>query len=303
MSAGAASLYGVDFPQGAALKVLVAEDDPFLRMILVKLLTGAVDLRVADNGQEAWRRFHADPPDVLVMDWMMPGLDGLNVCRRVKAEAHFCYVILLSAKDAMDDTVDALECGADAYLVKPVEPRELFARIRAGARIVAAHRKVMDDSRLDALTGLGNRRAFDESLAAEAARADRNGRPFCLVLGDLDGFKAINDRQGHLVGDEVLAAIGRTCAETIRQGDRAYRLGGDEFAVILSDCPEQKGQVCVTRLMEAVSHLRVAPILEPVGMSLGVAAFEPGQSMTVAALVRQADERMYQAKRSVRRLV
>ena len=296
-----ASPYGADFPQGTALKVLVAEDDPSLRMILGKLLGEVVTLRLAEDGLDAWQQFEASPPDLLVTDWMMPGMDGLDLCRRVKMASNFCYVILMTAKDALDDKVDALEGGADEYLVKPVDPRELFARIRAGARIVAAHRKLTDESRSDKLTGLGNRRAFDEALASEAARSERSGRPFCLLIGDVNDFKCVNDTYGHAVGDEVLAAIGQALAQTVRKGDTAYRLGGDEFAVILPDCPEQGGRECLGRLTKAVESFRASAICAPVGMSLGVAVFEPGLATTLDSLIKLADERMYQAKRCARK--
>jgi len=297
MSASAVSPYGADFPQGTALKVLVAEDDPMLRMILVKMLTGTVDLQVAEDGLQAWQRFEANPPDLLVSDWMMPGMDGLALCRLVKSVPQFCYVILMTAKDTLDDKVDALECGADEYLVKPVEPRELFARIRAGARIVALNRKLSDDSRTDKLTGLRNRRAFDEALASEAARSERSGRPFCLLIGDVDDFKSVNDTYGHAVGDDVLAAISRMIEQAIRKGDTAYRLGGDEFAVILPECPETGGRECLGRMVKAVEGFRVSAMRGPVGLSLGVAVFEPGQSATLDSLIRRADEHMYSTKR------
>jgi diguanylate cyclase (GGDEF)-like protein len=292
-----ASPYGADFPQGAALKVLVAEDDPSLRLILGKLLGGVVTLRLAEDGLDARQQFEADPPDLLVTDWMMPRMDGLELCRLVKSAPQFCYVILMTAKDALDDKVDALESGADEYLVKPVEPRELFARIRAGARIVALNRKLSDDSRTDKLTGLRNRRAFDEALASEAARSERSGRPFCLLIGDIDDFKSVNDTYGHAVGDEVLAAISRLIEQAIRKGDTAYRLGGDEFAVILPDCPEAGGQDCLGRLAKAVEGFTAPSTRAPLGMSLGMAAFEPGRSTTLDALIRRADERMYGRKR------
>src|SRR6266496_3130316 len=111
-----------------SLKILVAEDDPMLRMILTKLLSGVGEVRLTADGVEAWELYQSDPPDILLSDWMIPNMSGLELCRRAKASADFCYVILITARDALDDKVSALECGADEYLVKPVHPRELWAR-------------------------------------------------------------------------------------------------------------------------------------------------------------------------------
>ena len=280
-------------------KILVAEDDPMLRMILSKLLSGSVDLRLAVDGVEAWKQYQADPPDILLSDWMMPNMSGLELCRRVKALPDFCYVILITARDALDDKVSALDCGADEYLVKPVHPRELRARIKAGARILAQQRSLEMENRTDRLTGLKNRRAFEEALSYEMAKADRAGKPFCLLLGDVNRFKSINDQYGHQVGDSVLCAVGSTMIQALRKIDMVFRLGGDEFAAILPECPSAGGQHCLTRIHSAVGDLRFPDITEPVGISLGIGVFDPTDPVSAEALVMEADKDMYQAKRSM----
>jgi diguanylate cyclase (GGDEF)-like protein len=299
MTANGETVTANEVSEGGALKILVAEDDPMLRMILTKLLSGMADLRLAADGVEAWKQYQADPPDILLSDWMMPNMSGLELCRRVKASADFCYVILITARDALDDKINALDCGADEYLVKPVHPRELWARIKAGARILASHRSLAAENRTDGLTGLKNRRAFEEALPYEMAKADRAGKPFCLVLGDVNRFKSINDQYGHQVGDHVLKAVGAAMTETLRKIDVVFRLGGDEFAAILPECPYQGGRQCLTRLTAAIAGLRVPELNEPIGVSLGLALFDPTDPVPTDALVRQADQEMYQAKRAV----
>lgn len=288
-----------DFPQDPFLKVLLADDDPLSRLILTKLLAGKVDLRLASDGAAAWEEYQRDQPDLLLSDWMMPGMNGLELCRRVKASGSFCYVVLITAREELDDKVGALDCGADEYLVKPVNPRELWARIRAGSRIVAAHRHLAAENRTDGLTLLKNRRAFEEEISYEMDVADRTGKPFCLVLGDVNRFKAINDQYGHQVGDRVLVSVGAAMTETLRKVDLVFRLGGDEFAALLPDCPLRGGELCVSRLEAAVAALRFPEIEGTVTTSFGLAVFEPRIPMTVEELMREADEQMYQAKRTV----
>jgi len=228
---------------------------------------------------------------------MMPNMNGLDLCRLVKARPEFCYVIVMTARDALDDKVNALGDGADDYLVKPVHPRELDARINAGARICRAQRSREAESLIDGLTGLKNRRAFEETLAYEIAKADRAGKPFCLVMGDVNRFKAINDQYGHQVGDKVLAAVGHVMTESLRKVDLLYRLGGDEFAAILPECPRVGGENCLLRLKKAVTSLRVAEMPETVGISLGLAMFDPSSPVPMDVLIREADKEMYLSKR------
>jgi two-component system cell cycle response regulator len=286
-----------EVPPKPDLKILVAEDDPNLRIILNKQLGGMAQLRLAVDGADAWKQYQEDPPDILLSDWMMPNMSGLDLCRMVKALPDFCYVILMTARDALDDKVNALDCGADEYLVKPVHPRELSARIKAASRILDKHQTLSAESRIDGLTGLKNRRAFEEALPYEMAKADRAGKPFCLVMGDVNRFKAINDQYGHQVGDKVLSAVGHVMTESLRKVDFLYRLGGDEFAAILPECPRGGGEKCLVRLKNAVTGLRVTEMPESVGISLGLAIFDPSSPVAMDVLIREADQQMYLSKR------
>ncbi len=284
-------------PQKPELKILVAEDDPNLRIILNKQLAGKGQLRLAVDGADAWKQYQEDPPDILLSDWNMPNMSGLDLCRKVKAVPGRCYVILMTARDALDDKVDALDYGADDYLVKPVHPRELDARIKAAARICEAQQSLAAESRLDGLTGLKNRRAFEEALPYEIAKADRAGKPFCLVMGDVNRFKDVNDQYGHQVGDKVLAAVGGVMTQSLRKIDFMYRLGGDEFAAILPECPRTGGENCLLRLKKAVTALRVDEMPEAVVISWGLAVFDPLSPVAMDVLIREADQEMYLSKR------
>jgi two-component system cell cycle response regulator len=296
-----------ELPPGTTLKILVAEDDPMLRMILTKQLSGMADVRLCADGVEAWKLYQEDPPDILLSDWMMPRMSGLELCRRVKGLSDGCYVILITARDALDDKVDALDCGADEYLVKPVHHRELLARIKAGARIHTKHRSLATENlslstenRTDGLTGLKNRRSFEETLSYEMAKADRAGKPFCLLLGDVNRFKSINDQYGHQVGDRVLVAVGAIMADTLRKIDMVFRLGGDEFAAILPECNCEGANKALARVKSAVTGLRFPEMADPVGISLGLAIFDPADAVPADILIEKADKDMYEAKRAIK---
>jgi len=291
-----------DLPPGTIWKILVAEDDPDARILLTKQLSGKpeLDVRLAADGVEAWKLYQEDPPDILLSDWMMPRMSGLELCRRVKGLSDGCYVILITARDALDDKVGALEYGADEYLVKPVHPRELLARINAGARIRSKHLSLAAEGRTDGLTALRNRRSFEEMLSYEMAKADRAGKPFCLLLGDVNRFKSINDEYGHQVGDRVLVAVGAAMTDALRKIDIVFRLGGDEFAAILPDCPYEGGVNCLARVKSVVAALSFSEMTEAVGISLGLAIFDPTAPVPADMLIEKADKEMYEAKRAMK---
>jgi two-component system cell cycle response regulator len=192
--------------------VLIAEDDPIFRRILESWFK-RWDYRVTavDNGMDAWEVLQReDGPQMAVLDWMMPGMDGIELCRRIRSrdQGPYCYVVLLSAKDDKQDVVAGLEAGADDYLTKPFDVDELRARVRAGKRIldlqtalILAHDDLQFAAAHDPLTGLWNRGAILDLLKREVSRRQRNGDPLGVIMSDIDYFKKINDTHGHLVGD------------------------------------------------------------------------------------------------------
>lgn len=226
------------------MRVLIADDDDVMRHILEASLTKwGYETVVARNGLEAWRILQAnDAPRLAILDWIMPGMDGLEVCREIrKAEdTPYIYLLLLTAKHKREDVIAGMDAGADDYISKPFDPQELKVRLRAGRRIldlqaelVAARESLRYQATHDGLTGLLNRSAVLDTLRNELERANRQSIPLCLMLADFDHFKAINDTYGHTIGDAVLCEAARRMRSSIRTYDCVGRYGGEEFVFIL----------------------------------------------------------------------
>jgi two-component system, cell cycle response regulator len=276
---------------------------------------------VASDGAEAWRLFQGENVDVVVSDWMMPGMDGDELCRRVRAEpdAPYAYFILHTSLEDLGHVIKGMQAGADDYLTKPFEPDQLATRLIAADRITALHRRLAGqqaelerlnamlfaDSRHDRLTGLANRRSLDEDLERLLAQAGRSERPFSIVLWDVDRFKQFNDTAGHAAGDEVLRAVAGALAGECRSGDKAYRYGGEELLVALPEQDAEGAAAVAGRMRAAVEALGIAhPGLTPPGvvtLSGGVATFEPGDDAT--SLLFRADDALYEAKQAGRNRV
>ncbi|MHC4339048.1 MAG: GGDEF domain-containing response regulator [Planctomycetota bacterium] len=284
--------------------VLVAEDDRFYRRILAKRLEAEGHrVTLTANGGEAWEAIRLDRPNLLLSDWMMPLVDGYELCRRVKSDPKLrsIYCILLTAKDQTEDKVSALDLGADEYVVKPCDERELMAHVRRGLRTQRRTQRLEEQSITDPLTQLRNRRCLDQRMAEEVSRSRRSGTPLSLVYIDLDHFKRVNDRFGHLIGDEVLTLVGKTLHERVRLGEVAARIGGDEFAVLLPDTKEKGARAFAAWVERAIAALRLdrhgcADLA--LGCSTGCAELEAvGDS---ASLMRAADDALYRRKRERR---
>ena len=299
------------------MNVLVADDDATSRL----MLEAAIDdlghhCMVAADGDQAWKLFVDASPDVLIADRMMPGLDGLELCRRVRAHsaATYTYVILATSLGGREDVLDGMEAGADDYLTKPLDPFDLETRLVAARRDTALHAQLAEYraelNRLastDPQTGLSNRRSLEADLATLDARSRRYRRAYCVVMCDLDHFKAYNDRLGHPEGDEALRAVGAILGEQVREGDSAYRYGGEEFLLLLPEQTLESGALAAERVRRAVEGLGIAhPAASPdavVTISVGVAAFAPGDETSGAAVVAAADAALYRAKKSGRNRV
>jgi diguanylate cyclase (GGDEF)-like protein len=289
-------------------RVLVVDDEPLSRRILEQvLLSAGCDVESAADGQEALSKVRQQRPDVVVTDWQMPVMDGLTLCRILKGteETRFTHVVMLSARGETEAKVTGLETGADDYLVKPVEPVELMARVRVGLRLqkalldLAAKNEILEKLALtDPLTGLANRRAFQEALEAEVARSCRHGRPASLLFLDLDRFKQVNDDHGHAVGDEVLSGFSAVLRRGCRRGDLAARVGGEEFAVLLPMTGPVPATLVAERIRRATeAHPLGLTVAVPVTVSVGVASTgEPPEATEAAGLLRRADAALYRAK-------
>ena len=296
------------------MKILVADDDRFSRMVLCRTLRSwGYEVEEASDGVAAAEALsRPDGPQLGVVDWMMPGLDGPEVCRRVReANAEpYRYLMLLTSRNRREDLVEGLNSGADEYLSKPFDPLELQARLRIGrrlldlqAQLIEARDALHDQATRDGLTGLHNRTAILDALHEELARAARRKAGVGVLLVDLDHFKSINDTWGHLAGDAVLREASRRMEDVVRTYDRVGRYGGEEFLAVLPDCSREA-------LLEVGERVRAVVSASPVyaeGTSIPVTASVGAAWISGAcasdALVREADEALYAAKRAGRNQV
>jgi diguanylate cyclase (GGDEF)-like protein len=287
-------------------EVLVAEDDPMFRKILQSWLQSwDYKVVVATNGTEAWNILQQEhPPDLLILDWVMPGIDGMELCRRIrgKKSASYQYILIVTANDARQDVVRGLEAGADDYLTKPFDKGELRARLRVGTRILTLQEDLIrtrEDLRFqathDVLTGIWNRRAVLDLLHREIERANRLRGSVGVLLLDLDHFKKINDTYGHLTGDAVLKETAQRISQVVRSYDFVGRYGGEEFLVLLPGCDKEQAEQSGERIRLAVqANPIVAGGFEiSVTASIGATATEGGAETEVLAI---ADAALYEAK-------
>ena len=295
------------------MKVLVAEDEPVSRLRLQAFLTKwGYTVLVAADGADALRVFNRERPRLVVLDRMMPHMDGLDVCRAIRAHAAepYIYVILLTAQDDTREIVEGFEAGADDYITKPFEVQELEVRIRTGARIVelqeqliTAREQLRIEATHDSLTGLLNRAAFFEGFQKEVVRARRYQTPLALIMADIDHFKAINDQHGHPNGDRVLRETARRLRVSIRASDVIGRYGGEEFVVVAPDCGMHDALALAERFRACICAIpiEVADDSVFVTMSLGVAA--TCDMDEADRLLQAADDALYRAKHGGRNKV
>jgi two-component system, cell cycle response regulator len=289
------------------MRILIADDDLTSRTVLRGVLVRqGYEVEVTTDGESALAAMTTpSAPSVAILDWMMPGLTGPEVCRRIREAASDKppYVILLTVRGEKADIVEGLEAGADDYLSKPFDPAELRARIEVGRRMVELQARLIEArdalSHLathDPLTAILNRRAFADALHREMDREGRQDEGMALAVLDIDDFKGINDRFGHQAGDEVLCGIVGRLSHNLRSYDVLGRLGGDEFVVLANDVGQDEAIALFERVRARVAEspipTRAGPI--PVTVTAGVALWRPGQSDD--DLYTAADAALYQAK-------
>jgi diguanylate cyclase (GGDEF)-like protein len=307
-------------------RILVVDDSPAQLEQLAQVLSReGYDVRRAQDGKEAIRAVRADPPDLVLLDLVLPDMDGLEVLRIVKArkEDQFIPVIILSAKSDIDSKVRGLRIGADDFLAKPFAEAEVLARAAAMLRIKSLQdelrrarreleekqKQLEEQSITDALTSLRNRRFFDERLAEEFRRAQRYSDPVSLMMIDLDNFKAVNDRHGHPAGDTVLREAAALIRGSIREPDICARYGGEEFAVILPKTHMSGALTVAERVWRELGQKVYRTGGESghadvqVTASIGI-AFYPSKDITGPdLLLKFADEALYNAKRAGRNTI
>jgi two-component system, cell cycle response regulator len=297
-----------DYVRGS-FSVLVVDDSPVARKLVEQALpAGEYTLFVAETGKEALEIFEKHRPGLVITDWEMPDVSGIELCQRIQAmpEGSCTYIILLTGISEKAQVVKALEAGADDYLTKPFHAEELLARARVGRRTVELHREIEAKNRLleqlaltDALTGLSNRRAIEDWALRQWSGAARHGFSLWAVMADLDNFKSINDTHGHHAGDVVLKKFAQILRDHTRQSDMCARVGGEEFLVIQTHVDLEGVLTFAERIREIFSsHLFAFGTGKiHVTCSFGVAGSSAGQSPDFPRLVARADAALYVAKR------
>ncbi len=291
------------------MKALIAEDNAGFRQALERMLKKwGYDVVTAVTGIEALEILQAaDPPRLAVLDWMMPGLDGPEVCRRLREQSRepYIYILLLTAKDTAEELVEGMESGADDYLRKPVDSHELRVRLRAGRRIIDLQEELVharENLRLqatrDPLTGFWNRNAMSDILTRELKRAHRESATLSVVMADLDYFKRVNDTLGHSAGDAVLREAARRMAACVRPYDAPCRYGGEEFLIVLPGCDLAGATLRAEdiRFTMAATPFQISEGVLNVTCSLGVTASSGDAGYDGSRLIREADDALYAAK-------
>ena len=284
-------------------KILIVDDIPSNIQVLNETLRGEYRIFFATSGRDALKLAAEVQPDLILLDVMMPEMDGREVCRWLKAEPLLrdIPVVFVTAMAQEDDEATGLELGAVDYITKPFNPALVRLRVRNHLELKRQRDLLARLSSLDGLTGVANRRAFDDTLDREWRRAARAGSELALIMIDIDHFKAYNDRYGHLAGDDCLRRVARTLAATsVRPADFLARFGGEEFACVLPETDAAGARFLAEKMRRAVGELAVPHVASPsahhVSISLGVATARPSPGDLPKTLLEKADSMLYLAK-------
>ncbi len=291
------------------LKVLIADDSAVYRKVVERTLDPeSCTVLMARDGREAVEVIGREHPSIIITDWLMPDLTGIELCQHIRAQADsaYAYVILLTSNAEKDNVVKGLTAGADDYLTKPFDQGELLARVRVGMRLIDLHRQVDAKNRLleelaltDSLTGLPNRRAIEAWGARQLSGAARHGFPLWAVLIDIDHFKSVNDTYGHEAGDTVLRRFAEIVRNNTRYSDISGRIGGEEFLQVLTHSDESGVRTLVERIRSQLmtERFNLGGTRVMVTASFGAAGFQGKRAPELSALVAQADAALYRAKK------
>lgn len=293
------------------MRILIADDELISRRMLAAAL-GQMghEVLATSDGEAAWEALQREDVSLVIADWMMAQTDGIELVRRIRASDfdHYIYFILLTSRAEKRDIVTGLQAGADDYITKPFDRAELTVRVNCGTRIIDLERQLADKTRqmaemarMDGLTGIGNRRFFDESLQRYHQHSRRYRNPYSIAMIDIDLFKSYNDMFGHAAGDTVLKTVAQLLKSTARPSDMVFRYGGEEFVCLLPEAGEEGALIAAGRLRDAVAEAGIPhPGNQPAGVitvSLGVATRSTESDVGAEDVLRLADRALFEAKR------
>jgi len=291
------------------MRILIADDSLVSRrMLQAFLLKWGYEVVSVEDGDAAWKTLQAaDAPRMALLDWMMPGQNGVDVCRALRKlrPEPYTYLLLLTAKDAKESVVEGLESGADDYLTKPFNPQELKARIRVGLRLLDLEDKLVQAREAmrfkathDILTGVWNRGAILEALDREVWRSRREGRSLGVLIADLDHFKSVNDTYGHLAGDIVLRDISKRMETEVRPYDAVGRYGGEEFLILLPGCNDVAVREKADQLRDVIARQPVSTEAGELRITMSIGGVATGDWPADSAnhILQMADLALYRAK-------
>jgi diguanylate cyclase (GGDEF)-like protein len=289
-------------------KIVVADDSPVYRMQVERILAReGYAVFPTKNGREAALAVGQHQPSVVITDWEMPDLTGIELCKEIRRDqVSYTYVIVLTSHTEKDQVIEGLSAGADDYLTKPFHTGELLARVAVGRRVAELHRQIQAKNRLleqlaltDPLTGLPNRRAIDDWAGRELAAAARHGFPLWVAMADLDHFKNINDSHGHESGDIVLRRFADVLRANTRASNMCARIGGEEFVTVLAHTDKAGVQTAIERIRQQfeAQHFSFVGRLTAATASFGIAGFRGSDEPSFDQLLRCADAALYRAKR------
>ena len=306
------------------MRILIAEGDAVSRALLTRAVEGLRHTAVTvESGAQAWSVYREQGADVIISDFAMPEMDGIELCRHVRSETGraYTYFVLLTASTEKARRLRAMQAGADDYLTKPLDADELRLRLIAAQRVGTAYRKLVEqqdkiqrinralyeDGRRDPLTGVGNRSRMEEDLEALRSRLERYGRVFSVALFDLDRFRQYNDTCGHLAGDEALTVVARCLADRCRAADAVFRYGGEEFLVVFPEQGVDEAAGAAERMRAAVERRQIPhpgqPSATVLTVSAGVTTCDATPERTFAGVLTRADRALAAAKAGGRNLV
>ena len=295
--------------------MLVADDSAVYRRLVEQALSSSEFLvLLAKSGLEAVKLFKEHHPQIVITDWVMPDITGIDLCRRIRAstEDPYTYVIILTSVSEKENVVEGLAAGADDYLTKPFDANELLARVGVGRRIIGLQQQVEAKNRLleelahtDALTGLPNRRALEDWASRQMSGAIRHGFSVWVALADLDLFKGVNDSFGHEAGDTVLKKFAEVLRNNTRRSNMCGRIGGEEFVFILTHVNAEQARIAADRIRQKFQEqtFQFGDQSLTVTVSIGVAGFGGECRPDFNGILRRADKALYSAKNGGRNRV